>query len=110
MGEPGSAGTHSCFMVPFQEELLNLFVFTGSQFVRLRTCACVCASARRRGCRSGGVDLLSLSERHLRKDGGDTMGGDDLRQRIVTLTAAFRSHLTDTTKLELCSLICSFNL
>lgn len=36
VGEPGSAGTHSCCMVPFQEELLDLFVFTGSQIVRAR--------------------------------------------------------------------------
>lgn len=38
VGESGSAGTHSCFMVLFQEELLDLLVFTGSQFV----CLCVC--------------------------------------------------------------------
>lgn len=38
VGESGSAGTHSCFMVLFQEELLDLLVFTGSQFVCLRVC------------------------------------------------------------------------
>lgn len=40
MGESGSAGTHSCFMVLFQEARLDLLVFTGSQFV----CVCVCVS------------------------------------------------------------------
>lgn len=38
VGESGSAGTHSCFMVLFQEELLDLCVFTGSQFVCLSLC------------------------------------------------------------------------
>lgn len=40
VGESGSAGTHSCLMVLFQEELLDLCVFTGSQFV----CLCIFAS------------------------------------------------------------------
>lgn len=44
MGESASAGTHSCFMVLFQEELLDLLVFTGSQFVGL--CVCLCISVR----------------------------------------------------------------
>lgn len=124
MGEPGSAGTHSCFMVPFQEELLDLFVFTGSQFVCLRACtracACVRASARLCGCGSSGADLLSLSSaslgstgaylQHLQRDAADMTGGGDLPQLVLTLTAAFRSHLkTDTPKLALGSLICSLN-
>lgn len=77
---------------------------------RVHVCLSSDASARMRGCRSSGVDLLSLSVRHLRKDVAEAIGGDDLRQLIVTLTAAFRSHLAGTLKLELCSLICSFNL
>lgn len=118
MGEPGSAGTHSCFMVPFQEELLDLFMFTGSQL-------CACARARARvhvpqlGCAGvrpvALISSASLSStgaylQYLQKDAADKIGGDELRQLIIILTAAFRSHLADTPKLELCSPICSFNL
>lgn len=42
VGEPGSAGTHSCFMGLFQEELLNLFMF---MCVCVRVCVCVRTSA-----------------------------------------------------------------
>lgn len=58
MGEPGSAGTHSCCMVPFQEELLDLFVFTGSQIVRERARA----RMRKAGRWSNRVDLLGHSD------------------------------------------------
>lgn len=44
MGESGSAGTHSCFMVLFQEARLDLLVFTGSQFVCVCVCVCIFAS------------------------------------------------------------------
>lgn len=46
MGEPGCAGAHSCFMGLFQEELLDLFVFTCSQFVCQRVSVCMCARLR----------------------------------------------------------------
>lgn len=51
MGESGSAGTHSCFMGLFQEELLDLLVFTGIHFVSVCIFTLMCQA----GCRSAFV-------------------------------------------------------
>lgn len=113
VGEPGSAGTHSCFMGLFQEELLDLFMFTCSQFVWARVCVCVCVCMRLCSDVQGWVLVLQgwvTDDLFIRSDTPLLWPGSNNNvhaapylqkdrkwcQLVVTHTTVFRSHTADT--------------